>query len=196
MANTGAEYETLWGIDDLIPVDVNAVRADDHAEIVVLTPDNALVVAIIVHTEDAPTEYRFHDAIPAGHDAVVHTDGSVRFYDSDGNETSGILPPWAVDADGEPIATSYRLEGSTLVQTVDHHGAAYPVVADPAWIPVAVGACTVSPTCAYVATYVITTGPAIAGFAWRNRGSVLSGDSDAPGRRPTNTCNNRNRSGC
>jgi hypothetical protein len=42
-----------------------------------------------------------------------------------------IAPPWAVDAAHRAVRTSYRLEGRTLVQTVQHAGARYPVVADP-----------------------------------------------------------------
>jgi hypothetical protein len=41
--------------------------------------------------------------------------------------------PWALAANGLPIPTSYRIEGSTIVQVVEHLGAEYPVVADPHW---------------------------------------------------------------
>ncbi|MBB1246542.1 hypothetical protein GL263_23755 [Streptomyces durbertensis] len=43
----------------------------------------------------------------------------------------GIDAPWAVDASGKSLPTKYRVEGDDLIQTVDHAGAAYPVVADP-----------------------------------------------------------------
>lgn len=44
--------------------------------------------------------------------------------------------PWAFDANGTPVPTHYEVQGSTLVQVVDHTGAgiAYPVVADPTFI--------------------------------------------------------------
>jgi hypothetical protein len=45
----------------------------------------------------------------------------------------GIEAPWARDADGRAVPTEYRIEGDSLVQTVRHQGAAYPVVADP-WL--------------------------------------------------------------
>ena len=39
----------------------------------------------------------------------------------------------AVDADGEAVRTAYKLSGSAIVQTIQHSGAAYPVVADPSF---------------------------------------------------------------
>jgi hypothetical protein len=39
--------------------------------------------------------------------------------------------PWALDATGKSLPTSYKVEGNTLVQTVDTAGATFPVVADP-----------------------------------------------------------------
>ncbi|WP_282847829.1 DUF4258 domain-containing protein [Microbacterium oxydans] len=44
--------------------------------------------------------------------------------------------PWAKDASGASVPTFYGITGSTLTQVVQHQGAAYPVVADPWWIPV------------------------------------------------------------
>ncbi|WP_433832319.1 hypothetical protein ACQP2E_15825 [Actinoplanes sp. CA-015351] len=44
--------------------------------------------------------------------------------------------PWAVDANGTELPTTYSVNGTTLSQTVDTRGAAFPVVADPAFIPV------------------------------------------------------------
>ena len=44
---------------------------------------------------------------------------------------SVITEPWAVDADGEAVRTAYKLSGNAIVQTIQHSGAAYPVVADP-----------------------------------------------------------------
>ena len=82
------------------------------------------------------------------------------------------------------------------MQTVNHSGAAYPVVADPVFVPVSVAICMGTPSCAYVATSVYFLAPAVVGTAWRNKGKLRSGDGNAPGKRATNTCNSRNRSGC
>jgi hypothetical protein len=42
-----------------------------------------------------------------------------------------IEAPWAVDARGKSLSTSYTLRGRTLIQNVDTDGAQFPVVADP-----------------------------------------------------------------
>ncbi len=60
-------------------------------------------------------------------------DGGAELVGSDGALVSAIAPPWAVDANGVSVPTSYRIEGSTLVQVVAHHSAAHPVVADPSF---------------------------------------------------------------
>lgn len=46
---------------------------------------------------------------------------------------TAVAPAWALDANGESVPTQYRIEGTTLVQVIDHHGATYPVVGDPCW---------------------------------------------------------------
>jgi hypothetical protein len=42
-----------------------------------------------------------------------------------------VAPAWALDANGQPVSTRYRIDGTTLVQVIDHAGAVYPVVGDP-----------------------------------------------------------------
>ena len=53
-------------------------------------------------------------------------------------EVAGVLAPWAIDADAQAVPTRFTLDGTTLVQTVDHDDAVYPVVADPVFVPIAV----------------------------------------------------------
>lgn len=94
--------------------------------------DGALFVALLtVSGSDAPTEYRFDAAIPDHHTAVLQADGSVSLTDADGNAVGGWSKPWAFDANGTAVSTSFKIDGTTLIQTIDHRGAAYPVVADP-----------------------------------------------------------------
>jgi hypothetical protein len=59
--------------------------------------------------------------------SVVGTDEAVLLH---------IPAPWAVDATGAALPTRYEVAGSTITQVVDTRGASFPVVADPAWIPV------------------------------------------------------------
>lgn len=52
--------------------------------------------------------------------------------DSGGEVISTFSSPWAKDANGKPVPTSYRLEGNVPVQTIQTDtSTAYPVVADP-----------------------------------------------------------------
>lgn len=57
-------------------------------------------------------------------------------YEVDGDEyiiVTVLSAPWAKDAEGNDLATSYSIEGDAVVQTVDAAEAAFPVVADPTW---------------------------------------------------------------
>jgi hypothetical protein len=86
----------------------------------------------VIKDASAPTEYRFPISAPEGSMLEVEEDdGTVLIYNND-FYLAEIDLPWAKDANGNPVPTSYRVEGMTLIQTVDHAGAAYPVVADPA----------------------------------------------------------------
>ncbi|MEQ4724743.1 hypothetical protein [Nonomuraea sp. B19D2] len=86
----------------------------------------------VIHDASAPTEYRFPISAPEGSMLEVEDDdGTVLIYNHD-FYLAEIDLPWAKDANGNPVPTSYRVEGMTLIQTVNHAGAAYPVVADPA----------------------------------------------------------------
>ncbi|MFI9561009.1 hypothetical protein [Nonomuraea endophytica] len=86
----------------------------------------------IIKDSSAPTEYRFPISAPEGSMLEVEEDdGTVLIYNND-FYLAEIDLPWAKDANGNAVPTSYRVEGMTLIQTVSHAGAAYPVVADPA----------------------------------------------------------------
>jgi hypothetical protein len=59
-------------------------------------------------------------------------DGRVTVSDHDGELLAGIDAPWAVDAAGVPVASTYSVNGSTLTQHIDvSSSTVYPVVADP-----------------------------------------------------------------
>lgn len=61
-------------------------------------------------------------------------DGGVLASDAHGGFVAGVRPPWAKDSQGNDVATAYRIEGNTIVQTVAESDArVYPVVADP-WL--------------------------------------------------------------
>ena len=110
-------------------------------------------------------------------------------------------PPWPkarrlLVATGATVATSFALEGRTLVQTVDHAGAAYPVVADPLWFAAVVVyvtyvALTAAPVVAttYLTCQRVQCGPMI-GRAIRN---MRIGDRSPSSNRPLGRCRIRSR---
>ena len=189
-----ARYEAVWVPGELTPAAVTVVEAgtDTHMATVEMADLNILMALIKITSADAPTVYRFSDAVPDGHSAYVHADGSVRFVDAAGVEAdAGIAAPWALDAAGTAIPTSFALDGTTLIQTVDHTGAAYPVVADPLWwVAVAVYVTYVALRAAPVvaATYATCArnqcGPVI-GRTIRN---IRVGDRNPTSNRPSGRC--------
>jgi hypothetical protein len=100
------------------------------------TPDGGMRALVVIDGPQAPTEYRFPMTVPVGARLEPMSGGGVSVERADGSPLGVFSAPWAYDAAGKPVPTSYRIEGTTLIQTVDHRGAAYPVVADPSWLSV------------------------------------------------------------
>ena len=193
-------YEVVRVPGGIVPSHLTVMADNDNIDLVTFANADELwfLALMVIQNADAPTEYRFEKAVPAEHSAVLQRDGSVIFYDTDGKESGGILAPWAIDATGAAVPTNYSLDGDTLVQRVDHHGAVYPVVADPNWWDVAstalliVGAATCAATgCALPAAAVVAVSTVV-------QANSLSSSSTPPtgSGRPSNTCNARNRAGC
>jgi hypothetical protein len=97
------------------------------------TEDGGMQVLVVIDGPDAPTEYRFDTTVPAGAVLLPSTDGGAAVVDAEGLVVAVVAPAWAVDANGQPVPTHYQIDGTTLIQVIDHHGAAYPVVGDPCW---------------------------------------------------------------
>ncbi|MFE5337227.1 hypothetical protein ACFQ8E_15050 [Isoptericola sp. NPDC056573] len=137
---------------DLDDVDVlddgTVVLSDEDVEVAVSAHDDGAVRAeTIIHDSSAPTEYSYQLSLPKGVSARMAPDGGVDLYESFPDEDVKLLvsrfePPWAIDANGRAIDTRYELRGTRLAQVVEHTSAttAYPVVADPFWIPAIVTA--------------------------------------------------------
>ncbi|WP_054009930.1 hypothetical protein [Arthrobacter sp. ERGS1:01] len=90
---------------------------------------------IKIDSASAATEYRFPLEIPARAKAKVLKDGSVEFSSQDGAILGSVLAPWAHDANGASVPTSFTIDGTTLVQRVAHtEQTAFPVVADPSTV--------------------------------------------------------------
>jgi hypothetical protein len=102
------------------------------------TDDGAQVLAVLAD-ENAPTELAFDLDLPEGATFEPLQDGSIAVAAPVANE-EGVSPqyvglihaPWAVDAAGKALETSYNLVDGALIQTVvTDENTAFPVVADP-----------------------------------------------------------------
>ncbi|MEU5773563.1 hypothetical protein ABZ819_09750 [Streptomyces venezuelae] len=99
------------------------------------TTDGAARTLVTLKDAKAPTKHEFEVKLPEG--AALTEDGENGFLitKAHGERTEvlgAIDAPWAKDANGKPVATSYHLSGDKLTQTIDATAdTAFPVVADP-----------------------------------------------------------------
>lgn len=102
------------------------------------TTDGGARALVTLKDHRAATTQRFDLSLPKG--AELAPDGTggyeiLKLLDGGGMASMGsIKAPWAKDANGKDVPTSYRLAGSTLIQQIDTaKDTAFPVVADPKW---------------------------------------------------------------
>ena len=91
---------------------------------------------ISIDSPAAPERYTF----PIGGDVVSlsqQADGGVVALNADGDPIAQLAAPWARDANGRDVPTRFEVEGTTVVQVVEHRGGdfAYGITADPWWNP-------------------------------------------------------------
>ncbi|WP_448058933.1 hypothetical protein [Cellulomonas hominis] len=108
----------------------------DGASTTVAQPvDNGVRFLTIVEASSAPTRYTFAFDGGAELTPTFFEDGSVVLHDPAGEHRGYVQAPWAVDADGNDVATHYEWSDGALIQVVEHDkpGVAHPVIADPTW---------------------------------------------------------------
>jgi hypothetical protein len=88
-------------------------------------------IQTILRDGNAPSEFSYPLVMPTGAKISAGEDGSLAVFDSRGDLKGGFASPWAKDSKGLWLPTRYEVRGASVVQVVDHSGAAYPVVADP-----------------------------------------------------------------
>lgn len=123
-----------------------SAEASAHGTVVYTQPTGSVDVAaqvgrdggasalITMKDASAPTEYRFALDLPSGAHTVLDEDGGVLVINGAGELAGTFQAPWAKDANGKPVPTSYRVEGNALVQTIQvDKSTVFPVVADPKW---------------------------------------------------------------
>ncbi|MFE6980448.1 hypothetical protein [Streptomyces griseus] len=107
--------------------------AAKNADLAVQPTAQGVRALITINNANAAKEYRFGLGLPDGATAEQLDGGGVLV--TKGEDVLGMFDaPWAKDADGEAVPTSYRVEGGALVQTVQFdESTSFPVVADPWW---------------------------------------------------------------
>lgn len=97
----------------------------------VFPTENALQVLMRVPSPGAVREYRFPLQMMKGLHPVIRQDGSVAVVsDGQNDPVGGFAVPWAVDAHGEKVGASFRLEGGDLVETINvRRATVFPVTA-------------------------------------------------------------------
>jgi len=124
--------------------DVVVPAENEGAELLIQEVDTAPLSSLasgtrtllVIGDRDVDPLFRFDVDVPdGGRIEQDHASGATVVYKADGSISSAFGLPWAYDADGQEVPTWYEVEGSTLLQYVDHLSAdfAYPVVADPVW---------------------------------------------------------------
>jgi hypothetical protein len=100
---------------------------------------------VLIEDADAPHTYQFAVPVPDGGRLQAlprepdrdHLAGPILVVDATGTPVGAYDEAWAQDAAGQPVATSFRIEGDSLIQTVAFGpDTAFPVVIDPSYAPV------------------------------------------------------------
>jgi hypothetical protein len=99
-----------------------------YANAVQATDDGGVRALVVIEHAGAPTEYRF--PITGATHLSANPDGTISVHRDD-THLATVAPPWARDRNGAAVPTDYRIDGTTITQTIHHTGAAFPVVADP-----------------------------------------------------------------
>jgi hypothetical protein len=104
------------------------VAADTDA--LVSTHGDGVQLLSIMQSTSAPNSQRYRLSLPPGASVTRAGEGFVLVGANDA-VIGSIDEPWARDATGRTLPTTYELVGTTLLQRTDTTNAVFPVVADP-----------------------------------------------------------------
>lgn len=109
------------------------------ANAVVPTDNGGVQFLTTIESRKAPTTFDYPVTLPEGGKIEVSDAGAgAVVYDAQNQPQAAIAAPWAKDANGKAVKSWLTTDGKVLTQHVQHRvsGVAYPVVADPWWIPI------------------------------------------------------------
>lgn len=148
-ATAGKASETVAGTDTLtmrVPGQGEDLVPGDEGTSLFEGTDKGYAVAVqateggvrsLVHINSAWASERYE--FPLGGDVAslrLTPGGRVEALDAQGRTIATASAPWAIDAKGTAVPTRYEINGTTLIQVVEHRGEgyAYGIVADPGWL--------------------------------------------------------------
>lgn len=109
-------------------------NGDGSTTVPVLKDDGSVQIVTVIEEPTAPHRYEYVLDLPVGATIELAKEGHILIWDIDGNLLAGAVAPWATGADGSAATTYFEVDGSTLVQIVEHEPTtAFPVIADP-WL--------------------------------------------------------------
>lgn len=127
----------LDGASSAVTLESGAITypADNGVANTVVPLIDGVQMLTTIASADAPTSFSYPVQLPQGGSVALTGDGSAVIADAAGNPLVTTTAPWAVDANGAPVPTHYEIDGTSLVQVVDHTSKdfAYPIVADPSY---------------------------------------------------------------
>lgn len=91
----------------------------------------------MIEAPDAPTIFAINVELPEGVVLTQDEGGALLATGEDGKLVLGVAPAWAYDAAGVAVPTHYVIDGTEIIQVVDHQSGnyQYPISADP-WLGV------------------------------------------------------------
>lgn len=119
---------------------------DEKATLAIQPVENGVRNIIYIKSYTEQKDYKFDITVPEGSKLVTSADYLGEEFDTEevfvvnqeNTITSIIAPPWAKDANGNDIETSYFVKGNTLTQSIDFNkDTAFPIVADPNFTKIA-----------------------------------------------------------
>ena len=123
--------------DEAQPSDLGGVTYDnnnDSTTTALPKSDGSLQIATTITSAQGPSDYTYTITGSEGSHLQLEDNGMVSLLSADGNWEGGAAPPWAKDANGNPVDTTYSVDGNTLTQHIAFdETTAFPVVADPWW---------------------------------------------------------------
>ncbi len=125
----------LTGVGTAIAPSTTLYGSPDNFSVAATITSSGVRESVAMQNSLAPSVYSFPVTLPAGEFLASNPDGSVSVMKSfsGGSVSLGMFQaPWAKDAAGNFVTTTYTIQGDTLVQHVDVTTATvFPVVADP-----------------------------------------------------------------